>query len=138
MNPGRAFSCHLVLNDRIVDPVTEGVDVSLRLGNPGTGHFIAKRLGHVRRLLVASPAYLERQGTPGTPHDLIDHPFLRVSGLFNDGRLPLVSRDGEELIPLLPDFAVPGFELHTLYPAVRPVSPEVRVFLSVLAKFTDA
>ena len=36
----------LVLNDRIVDPVTEGVDISLRLGDCGRGNFIARRLGY--------------------------------------------------------------------------------------------
>lgn len=45
----------LVLNDRIVDPVTEGVDISLRLGDHGEGSYVARRLGHVRRTLVASP-----------------------------------------------------------------------------------
>ncbi|WP_413617638.1 LysR substrate-binding domain-containing protein [Gluconacetobacter sacchari] len=84
----------LILNDRIVDPTTEGVDISLRLGDPGEGHFVARRLGHVSRVLVASPAYLERHGTPMTPDDLIRHPFARVSGLFNTGRLPLQAADG--------------------------------------------
>lgn len=84
----------LVLNDRIVDPVTEGVDLSLRLGEAGTGNFVARRLGHVRRLLVAAPGYLDRHGVPATSGDLVDHPFLRVSGLFNDGRLPLLSAEG--------------------------------------------
>ncbi len=91
----------LVLNDRIVDPVTEGVDISLRLGDCGSGSFVARRLGRVRRILVAAPIYLDRHGTPESPNDLVDHPFLRVSGLFNDGRLPLVSADQQtELAPI--------------------------------------
>jgi DNA-binding transcriptional LysR family regulator len=85
----------LVLNDRIIDPVTEGVDMSLRLGECGSGNFVARRLGHVGRLLVAAPHYLDRHGVPHLPSDLIDHPFLRVSGLFNDRRLPLLSADGK-------------------------------------------
>lgn len=84
----------LILNDRIVDPVTEGVDISLRLGDLGEGSFIARQLGHVGRVLVASPAYLNEHGTPTTPGELADHPFLRVAGLFNSGQLPLISPDG--------------------------------------------
>ena len=83
----------LVLNDRIVDPVSEGVDISFRLGDHGEGNFVARRLGHVRRVLVASPAYLDRHGIPAKPDDLIEHPFARVSGLFNNSRLPLLSAD---------------------------------------------
>ncbi|MCJ2093364.1 LysR family transcriptional regulator [Methylobacterium sp. J-072] len=91
----------LVLNDRIVDPVTEGVDISLRLGDCGIGNFVAVRLGHIRRILVAAPRYLDRIGIPERSNDLVDHPFLRVSGLFNDGRLPLISVDRQtDLAPL--------------------------------------
>ncbi len=84
----------LVLNDRLVDPVTEGVDVSLRLGGPGEGHYVARKLGHVRRVLAASPEYLQRHGAPAAPADLLRHPFARVSGLFNDGRLILRDKHG--------------------------------------------
>ncbi|MDE1147719.1 MAG: LysR family transcriptional regulator [Azospirillaceae bacterium] len=85
----------LVLNDRFVDPVTEGVDVSLRLGDGGEGGFVAKPLGHVRRQLVAAPDYIARHGAPTVPAALADHPFVRVSGLFASGRLPLVAPDGK-------------------------------------------
>ncbi|SCB38183.1 LysR family transcriptional regulator [Rhizobium multihospitium] len=165
----------LILNDRIVDPVTEGVDISLRLGDLGEGSFIARKLGHVRRVLVASPAYLDEHGTPTTPDELADHPFLRVSGLFNNGRIPLIDPNGQaelaaadialsishwrplhrllldgagigvlqepvcaedlangRLIRLLPGFIVPGFDLHALYPAIRPLPPRIRAVLSLL------
>ncbi|MBP2511456.1 MULTISPECIES: LysR family transcriptional regulator [Agrobacterium] len=81
----------LILNDRMVDPVTEGVDISLRLGTLGEGSFTARKLGQIGRRLVASPAYLERHGEPDIPADLGRHPFLRVAGLFNDGRMVLTA-----------------------------------------------
>jgi DNA-binding transcriptional LysR family regulator len=65
--------------------------MSLRLGAPGEGNFVARKLGHVRRVLLAAPAYLARHGTPTKPHELAAHSFIRVSGLFSDGRLPLIS-----------------------------------------------
>ncbi|WP_322013110.1 LysR family transcriptional regulator [Paraburkholderia sp. J12] len=80
----------LILNDRIVDPVTEGVDISLRLGSPGEGNFVAQRLGHVARALVAAPAYLERHDAIAAVQDLARHPFIHVKGLFGDGRLALL------------------------------------------------
>ncbi|NYH25875.1 LysR family transcriptional regulator [Paraburkholderia bryophila] len=79
----------LILNDQMVDPVTEGVDISLRLGQLGEGSFIARPLGHVRRVLVAAPAYLEQYGLPDHPDELIAHPFIRVMGLFGDDMLRL-------------------------------------------------
>ncbi|WP_336709661.1 MULTISPECIES: LysR family transcriptional regulator [unclassified Cedecea] len=89
------LNIELVLNDRVVDPVTEGVDISFRLGDPGEGDFVAYPLGNVRRVLVASPEYLVRNGTPTSPDDLIHHAFARVSGLFNDNRLPLISQHNQ-------------------------------------------
>lgn len=79
----------LVLNDNVVDPVTEGVDISLRLGELGQGSFSAHRLGYVDRLLVASPAYLKRHGKIEVEGDLYKHPFIRVRGIFSNERLPL-------------------------------------------------
>jgi DNA-binding transcriptional LysR family regulator len=91
----------LVLNDRVVDPLTEGVDLSLRLGALGEGSFGARRLGDVRRLLVAAPAYLDRHGVPEHPVDLGRHAFARVSGLFGGDRLPLSAPDGHVIkIPI--------------------------------------
>lgn len=165
----------LVLNDRVVDPVTEGVDLSLRLGDSGEGAFVARPLGHVRRLLVAAPDYVERRGAPAGPQDLGGHDFVRVGGLFANGRLPLVTDDGTaiaapirirmslghwrpahalllggagigvlqapvcaadvaagRLVPLLPGYTVPGFDLHALYPVSRQVPPKVRMVLELL------
>nr|WKF59566.1 HTH-type transcriptional regulator DmlR [Paraburkholderia busanensis] len=96
----------LILNDRMVDPVTEGVDISLRLGQLGEGSFTARRLGHVRRVLVASPAYLERCGIPAHPDELIAHPFIRVMGLFGDGMLRLLDGQTPVSAPVSPAISV--------------------------------
>lgn len=104
----------LVLNDRVVDPTTEGVDVSLRLGDPGEGHFVVRKLGHVSRTLVASPEYLDRHGVPTTPACLIRHPFARVSGLFNNSRLPLQAADGR-IMPTPIDIALTMSNWHPLH-----------------------
>ncbi|WP_322025934.1 LysR family transcriptional regulator [Burkholderia sp. BCC1977] len=83
----------LVLNDNIVDPVTEGVDISIRVGQLGDGGFVAHPLGKVGRVLVAAPAYLDRYGPIATKADLVNHPFIRVKGIFANEQLPLQSED---------------------------------------------
>lgn len=84
------LSIDLILNDQIVDPVTEGVDISLRLGQLGEGNYVARQIGHVRRVLVASPEYLARNSVPQDPEELINHPFIRVMGVFGDGIVRLL------------------------------------------------
>jgi DNA-binding transcriptional LysR family regulator len=62
----------LRLEDHLVDLVGEGVDVAVRAGTPppNTTAFLAQPIFQMDRLLVASPRYLRRLGTPRTPHDL--------------------------------------------------------------------
>ncbi|HVJ43897.1 MAG TPA: LysR family transcriptional regulator [Dongiaceae bacterium] len=62
-----------VLDDRTVDLVEEGIDVALRLGNLTDSALVARKLGTMRRVVVASPAYLARFGEPAAPADLPLH-----------------------------------------------------------------
>ena len=66
----------LLLNDRNVDLIEEGVDVAVRIGALADSSLVARPVGHVRRQWVASPAYLTRQGTPKGPADLAKHEAL--------------------------------------------------------------
>lgn len=66
--------------ERYVDLVGEGFDAALRLGTLGDSRLVARKLGHHRIVLGASPDYLERHGTPGSPSDLADHNLLRYTG----------------------------------------------------------
>ncbi|HIC7212605.1 LysR family transcriptional regulator [Burkholderia stabilis] len=84
----------LVLNDDIVDPVTEGVDISIRVGQLGDGGFVAYALGEVGRVLVAAPSYLDRNTPLETKADLANHPFIRVKGVFANEQLPLQQERG--------------------------------------------
>jgi DNA-binding transcriptional LysR family regulator len=84
------LNIELVLNDNIADLVTEGVDISLRLGPLGDGAYIAQPLGRIERWLVAAPGYLKQHGAIAEPEDLARHSFIRVKGAFDAGLLPLV------------------------------------------------
>ena len=66
----------LLLNDRNIDLIEEGVDVALRIGALADSGLTVRPVGHVRRLLVASPAYLKRCGMPRAPGDLAGHEAL--------------------------------------------------------------
>ncbi len=66
----------LLLNDRNVDLIEEGVDVALRIGPLADSSLTARPVGQVRRQWVASPAYLERHGVPKRPQDLARHQAL--------------------------------------------------------------
>lgn len=69
----------LALSDTIVDLVEERADIAIRIGPLRDNSLRAKKLGHSRMVLVASPAYLARRGTPRTPDDLDGHDCLRFS-----------------------------------------------------------
>ena len=69
-------SIDLVMNDRFVDLVDEGFDVAVRIGGMADSSLIAKKLGPIRRVICASPAYLQKRGIPQTPDDLRGHDCL--------------------------------------------------------------
>jgi len=72
----RGLALDLVYTDTHVDLVSEGFDAALRAGDLRDSTLIARRIAVLDRLLVASPAYLERQGEPETPEDLRRHDCL--------------------------------------------------------------
>ena len=61
---------HLGQGDRLVDLVREGYDCVIRSGVPTEAGMVMRRLGAIEEITVASPAYLERNGTPSTPDEL--------------------------------------------------------------------
>jgi DNA-binding transcriptional LysR family regulator len=71
-----AVEVELLLNDRNIDLIDEGIDVALRIGPLADSSLSARPVGQVRRLWVASPAYLKRHGTPKLPADLMHHEAL--------------------------------------------------------------
>jgi DNA-binding transcriptional LysR family regulator len=70
----------LMLNDRYVDLIDEGVDVAVRVGKLGDSGLVARTIGHMEgQVLVASPAYLKKQGVPQTLAALAKHDLLFAS-----------------------------------------------------------
>jgi DNA-binding transcriptional LysR family regulator len=67
------LSVDMHLDDRRVDVIEEGFDVSVRISDLPDSSLIARRLGPCRHAIVASPEYLKQHGTPRTPKELRDH-----------------------------------------------------------------
>jgi DNA-binding transcriptional LysR family regulator len=74
----------VLLLDRVVNLVEEGVDVALRVGNLPDSSLVATKVGAVRRILVASPRYLAARGAPREPDDLKLHSIIAFTGLMPD------------------------------------------------------
>ncbi|WP_250475637.1 LysR family transcriptional regulator [Caballeronia sp. GAFFF1] len=63
----------LVLDDRNIDLIEEGIDLALRMGDLADSNMTARRIGVARRRVLATAAYFAKHGTPSTPADLIGH-----------------------------------------------------------------
>ena len=71
----------VVLDDRIIDLVAEGIDVSLRMGDLPDSTATARKIATGGRSIVATPGYLEQAGEPQHPADLASHQAVVYSQL---------------------------------------------------------
>ncbi len=67
--------------DRMVNLMEEGIDVGIRIGELPDSNLKALRVGYTRRVLCASPTYLQQHGTPSTPADLLNHTIISASSI---------------------------------------------------------
>ncbi len=147
----------VILNDRFVDPIEEGFDLTLRIAEPAYLTSLASReIAPARRVLCASPGYLAVQGEPDHPKQLKEHRCLQYgySGTTTGWRLtgergeqtyivsaPLCSNNGDVLktaalgdqgIALLPTFIVGGALQEGSLRTVLPDFPPSQLTLSAL------
>jgi DNA-binding transcriptional LysR family regulator len=87
----------LSLDDRPVDLIEEGVDVALRIAQLDDSSLVARRVGTVRRLFVASPGYLARKGTPRRPQDLAGHDIVLFVNHANTADWRFVDRSRQDV-----------------------------------------
>ncbi len=95
----------LNLSDRVVDLAGEGYDCAVRVGDMPDSALVSVRLADNRRLCVATPAYLQRRGTPRTPAELTRHDCLTLSSDASQTRgwaFRVPKGDGHEVIHLKP------------------------------------
>lgn len=68
-------------NDDEVDIIKEGFDLAIRIGRLVDSSLVAKRLTDIRMVVTANPAYLQRNGTPRHPRELVNHHGLHYNRL---------------------------------------------------------
>jgi DNA-binding transcriptional LysR family regulator len=71
----------LSLADRNANLVEDGIDLAVRIGHLSDSSLVARKAGSTRRVVVASPAYLERRGIPLTPAELAGHRTIQFTAL---------------------------------------------------------
>jgi DNA-binding transcriptional LysR family regulator len=71
----------LLLLDRVVSLVDEGLDLGVRIGQLPDSSLRAVRAGRVRRVVSASPQYIAQRGVPATPHDLAGHTVIACTAV---------------------------------------------------------
>jgi DNA-binding transcriptional LysR family regulator len=76
------------VTDRVVDLLAENADVAIRTGPIGDPSLVARKIAEAARGIFASPAYLERHGTPRTPDDLAHHTCIVLSSIPAVNRWP--------------------------------------------------
>jgi len=86
----------LVLTDEQVDPVQEGLDVTLRIAELEPSSLIARKLGDIERVVCASPGYFKKHGKPKTPADLRQHECLTYGFLSTGNQWKFTGPDGAD------------------------------------------
>jgi DNA-binding transcriptional LysR family regulator len=100
----------LILNDRNLDLIDAGIELAVRIGPLADAAMVARKVGEVRRILVASPDYLARRGTPVALDDLPRHDIIFNSGLANTPEWRFRQGGRERLLHLAPRLLVNDIE----------------------------
>ncbi|MBR1214757.1 LysR family transcriptional regulator [Bradyrhizobium sp. JYMT SZCCT0180] len=74
-------SADLRLSDRMINLVEEGVDLAVRIGHLPDSTLVARHVGEMRRIVVASQAYLKRRGEPRTPEAIATHDTIHFGAM---------------------------------------------------------
>jgi DNA-binding transcriptional LysR family regulator len=116
------ITVQLFVSDRQIDLVAEQVDVAIRSGPLGDSTLVARKIGDARRVICASPLYLEKHGSPRVPADLLQHNCLTLTGFTqwpfytSEGinRLAVSGTFASDNADLLLDIAVAGLGIARL------------------------
>jgi DNA-binding transcriptional LysR family regulator len=89
----RQVDVDLLLMDRVINLVEEGVDVAIRIGHLADSSLIAVPVGEIRQVVCASPDYIKQNGRPKKPHDISSHHCVHVTGLEFGDRWPFIEKN---------------------------------------------
>jgi DNA-binding transcriptional LysR family regulator len=95
-----AVQARLLLLDRVANLVEEGIDLAVRVAHLPDSNLVATRLGEVRRVLCAAPAYVERYGAPRAPAALREHACIMERDGAEMELWRFASAPGKSLLPI--------------------------------------
>jgi len=107
------LSVELTLTNRFIDLVEEGVDLAVRIGALADSRLVARRLCTNKRVLVASPAYLERHGTPKSVEELPSHDCVVFTGFSKPREWKLLGPEGPVTVAISGRVATNNVEVLT-------------------------
>ena len=97
-------SGELRLEDRVVNLVEDGVDLAVRIGPLPDSSLVARQVGAMRRIVVASPAYLKTHGEPKTPEALGSHQIIQFGAAAATADWRFAKDGGEFRVTVTPRF----------------------------------
>lgn len=86
------------LSDQTLGLIEEGVELAVRIGELGSSTLVARSLGIVEHVVVATPAYLARHGEPRDPGELARHPCIVYTGTTKGQRWVFESEQGRQVV----------------------------------------
>jgi DNA-binding transcriptional LysR family regulator len=98
-------SAELRLADRMINLVEDGVDLAVRIGHLADSSLVARHVGEMRRIVVASPAYLKQRGEPKTPQAIASHATIQFGAMSASPDWRFVEGSREIRVACTPRFA---------------------------------
>jgi DNA-binding transcriptional LysR family regulator len=89
-------SGELRLSDRMINLVEDGVDLAVRIGHLADSTLVARHVGEMRRIVVASDGYLKQRGEPKTPEAIASHLTIQFGAMVASPEWHFV-QDGREV-----------------------------------------
>src|SRR3984957_6441678 len=91
----RDVSAELRLEDRMISLVEEGIDLAVRIGHLADSSLVARHVGDMRQITVASPGYLKSRGEPKRPQEIVAHDTIQFGSAAGSGEWRFVEGENE-------------------------------------------
>ena len=108
-------SGELRLSDRTINLVDDGIDLAVRIGHLPDSGIVARRVGDMRRLVVASPRYLKKRGTPRKPEELAGHDIIQFTSISSLSEWRFVEGDKDVRVPHRSRYSTNSVDAAVLY-----------------------
>jgi DNA-binding transcriptional LysR family regulator len=110
LNTHPGIRIELVLGERNLDLIDEGLDLAIRIGQLADSRLVVRRVGEIRRVLVASPTYLRNRAEIRSPRDLTKHDIVFYSGFASPVEWRFQGRGRKQAVRLMPRLMVTDVE----------------------------